>query len=330
MAADEPVDSRMAERLVTALYRNLLDREPDSEGLLEWIENLNENKDPDQLIANFIDCEEFRQARQIQVWKTATSISRIPGVCNVDYITLKKLFDSITLYWRQAGLDPEEIFYSVLTNPRNRRVFSPEMIRLLINKGAIVYNKIHDLMVPYGSVPTNKAVALDFGCGVGRLAINAANHFCKVYGVDCSRGHLDVMTRNIEIVDPAVAGRIKTIHLENLDDLCNLPRFDYCFSLITLQHNPPPLIAYTISTLLERLNHGGIAALHVPIHDPFYRFDLSKYLSSVTAGSAMETHILPREDLRKCIARSGCTIRDSVGTAYTKGIYSEIFLITRP
>ena len=108
-----------------------------------------------------------------------------------------------------------------------------------------------------------------------------------------------------------------------------LPKVDYCFSLLTLQHNPPPVIAYLVKALLNRLNEGGAAALHVPIHHPFYRFDLAEYLASETAGAGMEMHILPRDDLRECVQASGCAIRDSVNLGYTKGIYSEVFVITK-
>ncbi len=105
---------------------------------------------------------------------------------------------------------------------------------------------------------------------------------------------------------------------------------DYCYSLLTLQHNPPPVIAYLVKALLKRLKKGGVAALHVPIRHPFYRFDLTQYLVPEPAGSTIEMHILPREALRRCVRASGSEIPDSVNWGYTKGVYSEVFVITKP
>jgi hypothetical protein len=85
-----------------------------------------------------------------------------------------------------------------------------------------------------------------------------------------------------------------------------------------------------VKALLKRLKKGGVAALHVPIRHPFYRFDLTQYLVPEPAGSTIEMHILPREALRRCVRASGSEIPDSVNWGYTKGVYSEVFVITKP
>ena len=286
--------------------------------------------DVDRLIRDFVAAEEFKQHRLAEVWEEAASIRSLPGVTDAEPSVVAQLFDIASRYWRQAGQDPSEIYFSVMTSERNRAGFDADKARKFVHKGATTFETIRNLLSSCGTVPFEDATCLDFGCGVGRLAINAGRHFAKVYAVDFSRGHLDEMVRNVELAAPELASCIEPIHLRTLGDVDALPKVDYCFSMLTLQHNPPPVIAYLVTALLNRLTEGGVAVLHVPIHHPFYRFDLAEYMTSETAGSAMEMHILPREDLRTCVLAAGCTIRDSVNLGYTKGIYSEVFVITKP
>ncbi len=323
------LDRVLAERLVAALYRHLLGREPDPAGLAAWTASLMHDRDVDRLIADFTAEEEFRQVRLSEVWKSASSAESLPGATDADPATLRRLFEKTARYWREAGRNPGEVYFSALTADRNRTRFDADRIRHFLRKGEKVVDRLAGILAQARGKPFAEASCLDFGCGVGRLTFAAARRFGRVYGVDFSRGHLDELSRNLAVVDAALAPRIETIHLETPDDLAALPTVDYCISVLTLQHNPPPVIAGLVKALLQRLAPGGAAALHLPIHHPFYRFDLEDYLASDAAGTAMEMHVLPREDLRACVAAAGGTIRDSFGTGYTKGIYSEIFLITR-
>lgn len=324
------MDRETATDLITGLYRHLLGREPDPDGLRSWVENAMERSDLDQLIGDFVGADEFKQFQLTQVWKTATSASSLPGVTDLEFSKVAQLFEIASRYWRRAGSDPSETYHSVFTSTSKRSDQDADGARAFVEKGAKTLTSVCDLLSSYGGVRFEDATCLDFGSGVGRLAINAASRFRRVYAVDFSQGHLDEMVRNIDRVDPRLAGHIEPIHLRTLSDAEALPEVDYCYSLLTLQHNPPPVIAYLVKALLKRLKKGGAAALHVPIHHPFYRFDLSEYQASESAGSNMEMHILPREDLRRCVHASGCEIRDSVNWGYTKGVYSEVFVITKP
>lgn len=326
----EAIDRDLATDLVTALYRHLLGREPDPEGLDAWRQSAMRGTSVERLIADFVSTDEFKQFRLSEVWRTAASASSLPGVTDVEVPIVAQLFETAARYWRRAGQAPDEIYFSVLTSDRNRSEFGAREAAKFVRKGATTFDGVADLLGRYGTVAFEEATCLDFGSGVGRLAINAARRFAKVCAVDFSRGHLDEMLRNIDRVAPELISRIETVHVRDLGDLAALPMVDYCFSMLTLQHNPPPVIAYMVKALLGRLNDGGAAVLHVPIHHPFYRFDLAEYLASETAGAAMEMHILPRDDLRACVEAAGCAIRDSFNPGYTKGIYSEVFVITRP
>jgi len=274
--------------------------------------------------------EDDSQAVIAAAWRWARSTAALPGVGDVDLATLQRLFDITARFWRQAGADPSQVFHSVLTSDAYRRALDSTAIGKFLGTGLKAYEPVHELIAAIGRRPPAESEAMDFGCGVGRLTVHAAKRFARVYGVDVSRGHLDVLADNIGTTAPALAGRITGVHLPDLAALQALPQVDYIFSLITLQHSTPPVMAHTVTALLNRLAPGGAAALHVPIHHPFYSFDVECYLADPASGTAMEMHVLPREDLRAAVLRSGCRLHDSVGTGMGKGVYTEIFLISRP
>ncbi|MGF1446109.1 MAG: class I SAM-dependent methyltransferase [Pikeienuella sp.] len=103
------------------------------------------------------------------------------------------------------------------------------------------------------------ATALDFGCGVGRVAIPLAARAGCVTGLDIAPSMLAEARRNAE-----------RMGVSNLDlappgaDLATLPaEFDLVHSFIVLQHIPPARGLALFDGLLGRLRPGGIAALHL-------------------------------------------------------------------
>lgn len=102
--------------------------------------------------------------------------------------------------------------------------------------------------------------ALDFGCGVGRVAIPLARRVGHVVGVDVSAAMLEEARRNasrlgagnVEFVltDDALSGVVGT--------------FDFIHSLIVFQHIPVARGLEIFRRLLGLLQPGGVATLHFP------------------------------------------------------------------
>lgn len=100
--------------------------------------------------------------------------------------------------------------------------------------------------------------ALDFGCGVGRLALPLARACEEVVGVDVSDGMLAEARANakqqgisnVEFVksDPTLSGVSGS--------------FDFLNSLIVFQHIPTPRGEAIFRRLLGLLRDGGVGALH--------------------------------------------------------------------
>lgn len=111
-------------------------------------------------------------------------------------------------------------------------------------------------------VALRRGVALDFGCGVGRLSQALAAHFEQVHGVDIS----PAMIAKAQEIN-RFGGRCQ-YHLNDQDDLHLFAdnNFDTIYSNITLQHMPPRFAAAYIREFLRVLKPGGILLFQIPSH----------------------------------------------------------------
>jgi cyclopropane fatty-acyl-phospholipid synthase-like methyltransferase len=85
---------------------------------------------------------------------------------------------------------------------------------------------------------------------------------------------------------------------------------DVIYSVIALQHNPPPLIAEYIKVLLSRLNPGGLAFFQVPTSKRGYSFLVDSYLNDLEQGKVdyMEVHAIPQKALFEIVRDQGCRL----------------------
>jgi SAM-dependent methyltransferase len=100
---------------------------------------------------------------------------------------------------------------------------------------------------------------LDFGCGVGRVAIPFARHALEVVGVDVSVSMLAEARANC-----AAHGCANVVLLPSDDGLSAVPgSFDLVHSYIVLQHVDAARGLGLVERLLERIRPGGIGVIHV-------------------------------------------------------------------
>jgi SAM-dependent methyltransferase len=107
-----------------------------------------------------------------------------------------------------------------------------------------------------------------------------------------------------------------------------MPRFDVFFSLIVLQHNPPPLIAFLLRTLLNKLEPGGLAYFQVPTYRFGYRFDPDAYIASELKLGVPEMHVLPQHVVLRIADEAGCRpleVREDPSGSYD--LISQRFLL---
>lgn len=155
--------------------------------------------------------------------------------------------------WEYFGRsDP---YFGVLADPRYRREAFDDRAReeFFASGESQVAHLLATLEHSVGPLPA-RAKALDFGCGVGRLAIPLARRFAEVVGVDISPSMIAEARRN--------AGQAASCSpmrwCETLDDLAaERGSFDFVNTMIVLQHMAPPRGLAAVQRMVELLACGG-------------------------------------------------------------------------
>jgi SAM-dependent methyltransferase len=173
------------------------------------------------------------------------------------------------------------------------------------------------------------AHCLDFGCGVGRLSAALARRFPRVTAVDVSASHLALAR---EALGKRGVTNVAFELLETIDGVQRLPHADLVYSLIVLQHNPPPVMRALLAGLLGRLNPGGVAVIQLPTYLPAgYRFDVDEYRKREDRD--MEMHALPQREVFAVAREAEVEVREvleDTWTGYGAGSRSNTFVMQRP
>ncbi len=119
--------------------------------------------------------------------------------------------------------------------------------------------------------PSERQVALDFGCGVGRLTRALAAYFEHCYGVDISQ---NMVAKATELNGDIPACRFL---VNSTDKLSILPdsHFDLIYSNLVLQHipNTQPILSY-IAEFVRTLKEDGLLVFQVPSSVPLWQSKL--------------------------------------------------------
>ncbi|HJT97018.1 MAG TPA: class I SAM-dependent methyltransferase, partial [Rhodanobacteraceae bacterium] len=180
-----------------------------------------------------------------------------------------------------------------------------------------------------GIALANDATCFELGCGVGRLTAWLARRCAKVVATDISESHLALARRHV-----AEQGldNVELQRLPSVDAIGLLPPFDLFFSVIVLQHNPPPVIAAILERTFARLRPGGLAYFQVPTYREGYVFRLGDYLRDEYDKGTMEMHVLPQRDVLRIAARHGLELLEVIEDPYTgmrRGEVSNTFLLRK-
>lgn len=182
-------------------------------------------------------------------------------------------------------------------------------------------------------------VALDYGCGVGRLSRALAERFGEVLAVDHSESMLAEARR-------ANAGFANIRFMRNdgrtLSDVGS-ESVDFIYSTIALQHAPPDVQRAVIREFARVVRRGGAVVFQTPSsHNLRTAAGLVQYLVSNRVlnaarrlrhgkGRVMEVHALPKAEVLELLLASGLTVveverYDVAGDAFV----SYRYFATRP
>ncbi|MEH0196591.1 class I SAM-dependent methyltransferase [Caulobacter sp. CCNWLY153] len=202
--------------------------------------------------------------------------------------------------WSRYGR--EDAYFSVLTNPRYRaeHMGGAEVEEFYATGQEEVDHFLAACARNAALPPTGPMIEL--GCGVGRMGEAFARRNLRYDGVDISAGHLHLARERL------AARGVENARLRLLPDyLADDDRHDLFFSVLVLQHNPPPIMHRLLDTCLARLNPGGLAYFQAPCRLFDYGFETGSYLAGAARQEAMEMHALPQSAVFALLARHGLT-----------------------
>ena len=225
---------------------------------------------------------------------------------NINKKILDELFTKTSLYWREACSQKDEMYYSVLTNDKYKKILSENEIKNFLLSGNSFILDALNYVKRFSK--SNKKInsVLDFGCGVGRLSYNLPISIKEIWCCDFSKSHLKEAKKNLS--KKFKNNNLNFKYLSGIHSIKDLPKQDLIYSFITLQHNTPPVMDYMINQLLQLLNNDGIAVLHIPLVIVNYQFNHSEYLKSKKSGKSIEMHLLPRSNLYKSALDNNCEL----------------------
>ena len=174
---------------------------------------------------------------------------------------------------------------------------------------------------------TMAGTAFELGCGVGRSTIPLARHFTKVYGSDISATHLQVAS---EAALSRGAPNIEWLLVDRLSAFDAVPEFDFFFSVIVFQHNPPPVMTMMLRKLLSKLTPGGYAYFQIPTYIAGYRFESNEYLAH--DAPEIQMHCIPQMEVFRIVDLAGCRVlecREDTAAGDSNQILSNTFIVQR-
>lgn len=294
----------MASRLATATdivdcYRVFFNREPESAEVIDH--HLAAKPTLSEFLERVISVPEFSWTGQ----RAFASFAWNPALYGrVDVTGSASDIDALVEHTRQVWADygNQDPFWSVLTNDKYRASsISQGAIDEFYASGEIDCRVIKETLERVGLALPAIGTALDLGCGLGRIGEHVSKHVEKYIGVDISSSHLRQATERFNRL-----GR-KNARFMLLPELLEADlKVDLAFSLIVLQHNPPPVIALLIDRLCKLLTEEGVLYFQVPVGLSNYEFNLKEYVASPPANGHMEMHCIPQREVYRLFEENDC------------------------
>lgn len=287
---------------VREAYRMILGRDPENDNVIQShlaaVSTLNE------LRARFIGSDEFqknafafnnRNAAKVQY---AMQHDVVETECDAD--KLQKLFDHIASVWSMLGeVRPH---FSVLSDVK----FKPDRLDQTIGEFELSGHREAEglqLHLKGLGLPTSGyRNGVELGCGVGRVTKHLPMIVDNVVGYDVSMAHIALAE---EYIAKSATVAVSFSHIP--DPAAYSPAgYDFFYSRIVLQHNPPPIIAYFLRRTLENLAPGGVAVFQIPTSMENYRFVVDEYIDEMATLYDQELHPLPIKTALGIIIETGC------------------------
>ena len=159
-------------------------------------------------------------------------------------------------------------------------------------------------------------VALDFGCGIGRLTRPLALQFGEAVGVDIAQSMIEKAKATL----PADVNCRFVVNARPDLSMFDNDSFDFVYSRIVLQHIPPDISGQYVAEFIRVVRPGGLALFQVPSHVTSIRSGIKRFVPHIvhaiskemrarfSTGGKIRAYAIPRPVVEKTVAEAGGTL----------------------
>jgi SAM-dependent methyltransferase len=298
----------VSEELVTAAYQLILGREPEDREVVRSAAI--GCRDVEELREKFLTSAEFRAHVLPRIAEPLKNRFPLDGEgpqqveVTCDPKRLSQLLNHIEKTWTKLG--EQKPYWSVLTLPDFENDYFEANRRKFYETGRRDLQRFQVWASRNGVFLNRASSCLEYGCGVGRVTRWLSTIFGEVIACDVSAPHLELAHQALQEQGPLP--NVRFLEVNSLAALDSLPQVDAVFSVIVLQHNPPPVIALILTKLLACLRPSGIGYFQVPTRARGYRFGVDDYLRTRNGRLEMEMHAIPQKHIFAIIRQAGCEL----------------------
>jgi SAM-dependent methyltransferase len=318
--SSRPEGHFLTEDDVVYAFRTLFDRDPESGSVIA--EHIRLHRDPPALWRSMMDSDEFRDRHQRAAIMGLLHSSLHDPAPRIDHEVsdelMGRMMERVAKQWTLLGEDDPH--WSVLTDESFRSHNLDEATLDRFRESGAFELELLERIEARTQVPGSRGVCIELGCGVGRITRHLATRFEKVIAVDISPGNLRLCR---EYMAEVGLTNVETVLVQNLQDFESLPEADYFYSVIVLQHNPPPIQKAILRRIFSLLRPGGGVLFQVPTLLEGYEFVAAQYLE--VPPPVMEVHCLPRSVVLAEMQDHGIRIVDMMPDARTGEFGSYTF-----
>lgn len=295
-ASDAPPAATRSD--VIACYRTFLGREPESEAVVA--EHLAKAPHLWPLV------DRIRNSLESARWRLHEALVQIgapSGAVEIDAsaVQMAELAEHIDMAWaRHGGLQP---YFSAVPHPDYlAALITPERIDAFYASGAEEIEAFRGACRRNRVEPDPAWSVLELGCRAGRLGEAFARTFGGYTGVD-------VCPEQLAIAEDRFRSRgcenARTMTMAEF--LAGGDEFDLFFSVLALQHYPPPILHARLEAALGKVRPGGYAYFQLPGSLYDYRFSTDTYLVDRIRHDPNQLHALPQRHVFTLLAKCGFT-----------------------
>lgn len=290
---------------VRMAYRLILGREPENVRVLD--RHIARHANLASLRAAFMNSAEYlaQFAPEQLRFRTVVRKGYVAPAQTVEHIVSAEVRERLAARIREqwTKLGESEPYWSVLTDERYRAATIDEGAREQFHRSGAHSAALIDLFAARTGLAVPTGTCVELGCGVGRITRHLSERFERVIAIDISPGNLALCRQHL--ADEGITN-VETLLIREIEELSALPPIDHFFSMIVLQHNPPPIQFRLLEILLGKLTPGGQCLFQTVADLPGYEFEAETYLA--TPSPEMEIHALPMAVIAALMRRLGVAL----------------------